>query len=139
MSSKEKANAALAAAVIFLLLSTCSAYFAFDRLSTSESWVRQTRDVQSALAQFAMSTSRAGRLRAEYVDSGDPSLLQRQTEEVNRVRNTVRTIQRLTVDNAEEQANCRTLADLTEKRIAIMDDAIALKRSGKSTLLGQAG
>ena len=49
MSSNGKANAALAAAVIFLLLSTCSAYFAFDRLSTSEGWVRHTRDVQSDL------------------------------------------------------------------------------------------
>jgi signal transduction histidine kinase len=138
MSSNGKANAALAAAVIFLLLSTCSAYFAFDRLSTSEGWVRHTHDVQSSLAQFTMSTARAGRLRAEYVDSGDPSLVQRQTDEVNQIRNTVASIQRLTADNAEEQANCKTLADLTEKRIAIMDDAIQLKRSGRSTLLGQA-
>jgi len=138
MSSNGKANAALAAAVIFLLLSTCSAYFAFDRLSTSENWVRHTRDVQSALAQFTMSTARAGRLRAEYVDSGDPSLVQRQTGEVNQIRNTVASIQHLTADNAEEQANCKTLAGLTEKRIAIMDDAIQLKRSGRSTLLGQA-
>ena len=138
MSSNGKANAALAAAVIFLLLSTCSAYFAFERLYTSEGWVRHTRDVQSALAQFAMATARAGRLRAEYVDSGDPSLVQRETEEVNRVRNTVASIQKLTADNAQEQVNCKALADLTEQRIKVMNDAIALKHAGKSTLAAQA-
>lgn len=138
MSSNGKANAALAAAVIFLLLTTCSAYLAFDRLATSESWVRHTRDVQSALAEFTMSTARAGRLRAEYVDSGDPSLVQRETDEVNQIRNTVASIQHMTGDNPQEQANTRILADLTEKRIAIMDAAIQLKRSGKSTLVGQA-
>ncbi len=138
MSSNGKANAALAAAVIFLLLSTVSAYFAFDRLSSNEAWVRHTRDVQSALAQFAMSMSRAGRLRAEYVDSGDPALVQRETDEVNQTRNTVALLRRLTIDNPQEQANIRVLADLTEKRIAIMDAAIQLKRSGNSTLAGQA-
>ena len=138
MSSNGKANAALAAAVIFLLLSTCSAYLAFDRLYTSEGWVRHTRDVQSSLAQFAMAIARAGRLRAEYVDSGDPSLVQRETDEVNRVRNTVASVQRLTADNAQEQANCKALADLTEQRVEVMNDAIELKRSGKSSLAGQA-
>jgi hypothetical protein len=54
MSSKGKANAALAAAVIFLLLSSCAPYLASTRLKSSEGWVRHTHDVQSALAQFAI-------------------------------------------------------------------------------------
>jgi signal transduction histidine kinase len=138
MSSIGKVKAALVAAVVFLLLSSCSAYFAFSRLSTSERWVRHTRDVQSALAQFAMTTARAGRLRAEYVDSGDDLLLQQQAEVVGQVRNAVASIQRLTTDNAQEQASCRILADLTERRIALMDQAIELKRTGKSSLAAQA-
>jgi signal transduction histidine kinase len=138
MSSIGKVNAALAAAVIFLLLSSCSAYIAFSRLNTSETWLHHTRDVQSELAQFAMTTARAGRLRAEYVDSGDASLLDRQADVVNQVRNTVASIQRLTADNPEEQANCRELAELTEQRIALMDKAIELKKSGESSLAAQA-
>jgi len=138
MSSIGKVNAAFAAAVIFLLLSSVSAYIAIARLNTSEGWVRHTRDVQSALAQFAMTTARAGRLRAEYVDSGDATLLQRQAEVVRQVRSTLASIGRLTVDNVQEQANCRQLAQLTEQRIEVMNESIQLKRTGKSTLEGQA-
>jgi signal transduction histidine kinase len=137
MSSIARVNAALAAAIIFLLLSSCSAYFALAGLNTSEGWVRHTRDVQSALAQFAMTTARTGRLRAEFVDSGDPSLAQREAEAVGQTRNTVALIQRLTSDNPQEQANCRTLAALSEHRIALLDQAIDLKRADKSSLLAQ--
>ena len=138
MSSIGKVKAALVAAIVFLLLSSGSAYFAFTRLTTSERWVRHTRDVQSALAQFAMTTARAGRLRAEYVDSGDASLLQQQAEVVGQVRNAVAFLERLTADNAQQQVSGRLLADLSERRIALMDQAIELKRTGKSSLAGQA-
>ncbi len=137
MSSIGKVNAALAAAIVFLLLSSCSAYLAFSRLNTGEGWVRHTRDVQSALGQYAMAIARAGRLRAEYVDSGDPSLLQQEAEQVSQVRNLVASIQHLTADNAQEQVNCRKLSELTEQRITLLDQAIALKRADKSTLLAQ--
>ncbi len=138
MSSNGKANVALAAGIIFLLVSSCSAYFAFTRLYSNEAWVHHTRDVQGMLAQFAMTTARAGRLRAEYVDSGDDSLLERQADVVSQVRSTVASIQRSTADNAQEQANCRKLAELTEQRIALMNQAIELKRTGKSSLVLQA-
>ena len=138
MSSIGKVNAALVAAIVFLFLSSCAAYLAFSRLSTSESWVRHTRDVQSALAQFSMTTARAGRIRAEYVDSGDTSLLDQQAGAVVQIRNAVASVQRLTADNSQEQVNCRKLADLSEQRIALMDQAIVLKRSGQSSLLAQA-
>jgi signal transduction histidine kinase len=137
MFSIGKANAALAAAIVFLLLSSCSAYFAFSRLHHSEQWVHHTRDVQSALAQFAMTTARAGRLRAEYVDTGDPSVLEEQTGVVRQLRGTIVSLQNLTADNHTEQDNCRRLAELSEKRIILMDQAIALKKAGNSTLLAQ--
>jgi CHASE3 domain sensor protein len=99
MSSIGKVNAALAAAIIFLLLSSCAAYLAFSSMDASQGWVRHTRDVQSALSQFSIATARAGRLRSEYVDSGDPSLLQQQADVVSQLRNSVSEIQRLTADN----------------------------------------
>ena len=138
MSSIARVNAALAAAIIFLLLSSCSAYFALASLNASEDWVRHSRDVQSALAQFAMTSARAGRLRAEFVDSGDPSLAQRQAEAVSQTRNMVALLQRLTSDNPQQQANCRRLAALSERRIALLNQAIDLKKADKSTLLAQA-
>lgn len=138
MSSTGKVNGALAAAVIFLLLSSCSAYFAFTRMDASQDWVHHTREVQSALSQFAMATARAGRLRSEYLNSGDDSLLQQQAEVVGQIRHMVAEIQRLTADNAQEQANCRKLFELAEQRIALMNQAIELKRTLQSPPAAQA-
>jgi signal transduction histidine kinase len=134
MSSIGKANAALAAAVVFLLLSSCAAYIALNRLNTNERWVRHTRDVQSALAQFAMSASRATRLRAEYIDSGDISLVERQANAVGQLRSTMTLVQSLIRDNSTQENSCLKLRELTERRIALMDASIALKRTGKSSV-----
>ena len=53
------------------------------------------------------------------------------------VRNSLRSIQRLILDNPPQQRNFKSLVELTEKRISLMDEAIALKRSGHGTLEGQ--
>ncbi len=112
--------------------------FAFNRMDASQGWVRHTRDVQNALAQLSMATARAGRLRSEYIDSGDASLLQQQAEVVSQIRNAVAIIQRLTADNAQQQANCRKLDELKEQRIDLLGQAIELKKTGKSTAAAQA-
>ena len=138
MFSTGKANAALAAAVIFLLLSTCAAYFAFARLRTSQNWVQHTRDVQRALDEFATTNTRASRLRAEFVDSGNEAVLQKQAEAVVAIRAALDRIQQLTADNMNHQRMYRQLVDLTDRRIALMNQAIELKRTGKSTLESQA-
>jgi signal transduction histidine kinase len=137
MSSDTKANAVLAAAIIFLLLTSCAVYFAFRRLQNSEQWVLHTLDVQHSLDHFSSTVGRAGRLRAEYIDSGNPAALSRQREAAAEVRAALSTVQRLTADNASQQANCQKLAQLTENRLRLMDQAMDLKRSGKSTLESQ--
>jgi len=138
MSSAGKINAALAAAIIFLVLSSFAAYFAFARLKQSQHWVQHTRDVEGALDNLALTTARAGRLRSQYVDSGDPAVLDKQADAVVQVRNALSTIQRLTIDNIEEQNNYRQLSELIERRIALMDRALELKRTGGSTPEAQA-
>lgn len=138
MSSASKVKAALAAAIIFLFLSSCAAYLAFARLDISQRWVQHTRDVQGALGEFSAAMNRANRIRGEYVESGNPSVLQRQTEAVLALRSSLAAIQRLTDDNAGQQSSCRKLALLTEQRIALMNKAIDLKRTGKSSPDAQA-
>jgi signal transduction histidine kinase len=133
MSSTRKANLVLAAAIVFLLLTTGAAYFAFARLQTSAVWVRHTLSVQHSLDHFSTIFGKAGRLRSEYVDSGNPELLSRQTDVVVEVRNALGDIQQLTVDNANQQAMWQKLAVVTDRRIGLMGQAIQLKRSGKST------
>lgn len=133
MSSTGKANVVLGAAVIFLLLTSVAAYFAFARLQTSAVWVRHTLDVQHSLDHFSTILGKAGRLRAEFVDSGEPELLSRQAEVVVEVRNALAEIRQKTADNVNQQAMWQQLAVVTDRRIGLMDRAVQLKRSGKST------
>jgi len=133
MSPSSKANTVLAAAVVFLLLTTCGAYFSFVRLQTSARWVRHTLNVQRELDHFSTASTRAGRLRSQYLDSGDPALLSRQAEGVVEVRNSLAAIRRLTADNMTQQANWEKLSQVTERRLEFMQQAIELKRSGKLT------
>ena len=101
MSSTAKTNAALAAAIIFLALSSFAAYFAFARLRTSQQWVQHTRDVQLALHQFATFDTRAARQRAEYIDSGDVTVLDRYAQSLTDARNQLNKIQQLTAEVAQ--------------------------------------
>ena len=124
--------------MLFLLLTSFAAYFAFVRLRTSQGWVQHTQQVQHAIDTFSATANRAGRLRSEYVDSGDATLLQRQSEAVVLVRSALSRIRDLTSDNVTQQDTCRKLVELTERRIALMDQALDLRRSGKSTPAAQA-
>ena len=137
MSSTRKANIALAAAIGMLLLSSVTAYFSFTRFRRNQEWVRHTRDVQHLLDRYSSIAGRVGRLRTEFVDSGDASLLQQLADARAAVRGNLDSIQQLTLDNPSQQANCRQLRELTERRLSLIDQAIELKRSGKSTLESQ--
>ena len=69
MSPRGKANVALAASLLFLLFSSCSAYLAFSRLDSSRAWMLHTRDVQRALAQVTIATTREARLPNPFASS----------------------------------------------------------------------
>lgn len=133
MSSTRKAQLVLVAAVVFLALTAAAAYFALARLQTNTEWVRHSLDVQHSLDQYSTLFGKAGRLRAEYIDSGNPEVLPRQASVVGAVRNELSNIRNLTSDNVNQQATLQSLKDLTERRIALMDQAMQLKRSGRST------
>ncbi len=67
---------AFGSAVVLLLLCGLATYDAVTRLRAAEAWVGHTRDVQSTLADLNAISSRAGRARTRYVDTGEDSFLQ---------------------------------------------------------------
>ena len=76
VSQRTRMKLAFASAVILLLLSGLAAYDAVVRLRGAQRWVSHTRDVQSALSDLNNVSTRAGRARTRYVDTGEETFLQ---------------------------------------------------------------
>jgi signal transduction histidine kinase len=138
MLTRTKTRLLFGSALLLFCLSGAGAFVAISRMRDAERWVTHTREVQVALANLNTVTSRAGRTRAEYMDSGDPGRLREHQLAVSQIPQTIATIRSLTADNAEQQQNCDRLEDLARQRIRLMEDSIALKQNNQSTLQNQA-
>ena len=138
MSSRKQAQAAFAVALILMVLSGIATGIACFRLRASLGWVDHTRSVQNALSNVSTVLARAGRERSVYVNSGDPGSLERYQSLVPQIVQSLNAVKQLTLDNPVEQANCAELDILAERRIALMNKAIALKQTNASTLANDA-
>ena len=103
MSQRTRTQLAFAAAVILLLLSGMAAYFTVVRLRTAQRWVSHTRDVQSALADINNISTRAGRARTRYVDTGDESFFEEYQVGGGEIPAKLQLVEQLTADNPEQQ------------------------------------
>jgi signal transduction histidine kinase len=134
MSPRKQATAAFAIATIFLLLSGIAATFSILRLRYTRNWVNHSYEVENALAEVNTVVSRSGRLRSEYVDSGDPALLREHDAVAAQIPQTLGLVRTLTRDNPSQQKNCAQLEALIGKRVLLMHEAIGLKQKNQSTL-----
>jgi signal transduction histidine kinase len=138
MSPRKQATAAFAVAISFLLLSGIAASFSIARLHSTRSWVTHTYEVENALSNVNVVISRAGRLRTEYVDSGDPVFLTEYETAAAQIPKSVQVVRFLIRDNPPQRENCTKLETLANKRIELMQRAIDLKLANESTLEKQA-
>jgi CHASE3 domain sensor protein len=129
---------AFGSAVILLLLSGLAAYDAVVRLRAAQEWVSHTRDVQSGLADLNSVSSRAGRARTRYVDSGDDNFLQEYQSAAAEIPTRLRQLRQLTADNPEQQGNWTHLEGITNLRFSLLDRSVQLKRGGSRQLPEQA-
>lgn len=134
MPPRREAQAAFAIATFFLLLSALAASFCIARLRTTRNWVDHSYDAQNAIANVSTTISRSGRLRAEYIDSGDPSILQEYAAAAAQIPQVLARVRSLTVDNVSQQKNCTDLEKITGERLSLMQQAIDLKQANESTL-----
>ena len=129
---------AFASAVILLLLSGLAAYDAVVRLRGAQQWVSHTRDVQSALSDLNNVSTRAGRARTRYVDTGEETFLQDYQTAVADIPSKLKQLEQMTADNAEQQAECGRLLKITDRRLALLESSVQLKRSGSANQEEQA-
>jgi signal transduction histidine kinase len=129
---------AFASAVILLLLSGLAAYDAVVRLRSAQKSVSHTRDVQSGLSDLNNVSTRAGRARTRYVDTGEETFLQDYQTAVADIPPKLKQLEQMTADNAEQQADCVRLLKITDRRLALLESSVQLKRSGSDNQEEQA-
>ncbi|MGB8830566.1 MAG: CHASE3 domain-containing protein, partial [Candidatus Sulfotelmatobacter sp.] len=129
MYPRKKAQLAFASAVAVLLLSAVAAYVTIARLRDSARWVIHTYQVESALGELDASVAVLTRSRTGYALSGDEDLVTNFEASLPRVREKLQEIRGLTIDNPAQVESCNRLKGITEQRIAIAEQSIALRKS----------
>jgi signal transduction histidine kinase len=135
---RTRTQLAFGAAVILLLLSGMAAYITAVRLRTAQRWVGHTRDVQSSLADINNISSRAGRARTRYVDSGNESFFEEYQAAAGEIPGKLKLVEVLTSDNPAQHALGERLASITNRRLDLLNRSVQLKRSGSTDAQGQA-
>jgi signal transduction histidine kinase len=137
VSQRTRTQLAFSAAVILLVLCGLAAYFAVIRLRTAQRWVSHTRDVQSSLAEVNNVSTRAGRARTRYVDSGNESFFDEYQAVAGEIPAKLKLVETLTADNPEQRELSQSLASITNRRLDLLNRSVQLKRSGSTDELEQ--
>ena len=129
---------AFGSAVVLLLLCGLATYDAVVRLRDAQEWVSHTRDVQSTLSDLNNVSSRAGRARTRYVDTGEDSFLQDYQSAAGDVSTKLQRLRQLTTDNPTRQEDWKHLEDVTNRRLGLLNQSIQLKQGGAIDVREQA-
>jgi signal transduction histidine kinase len=133
MSSSQKANFALALALILLCLSGIAAGLVIFRLYEAQLLVRHTYEVEVAIGDVESSLTAVGRSRVAYVNSPTPQLLQDFTDAIDKVAPALAKVRRLTADNPEQLKLCDRLEANANDRLAPSRKLVELKQQNQYT------
>jgi signal transduction histidine kinase len=130
MSPKKKARFAFASALVLLSLSGIAASVTIVRLLQSAKWVAHSYDIRIALADVQSAVLAAARASGSYSDSGDPAYLTPYESAKNDTRNKLLRVERLVNDNPVQQRLYKQVEDLANRRLALLDSFLDLRKAG---------
>ena len=133
MSSSQKANLALALALILLCLSGIAAGLVIFRLYEAQLLVRHTYEVEVAIGDVESTLTAVGRSRVAYVNSPSPQLLQDFTDAIDKVAPALAKVRRLTADNPEQLKLCDRLESNANERLDPSRKLVGLKQQNQYT------
>ncbi len=137
MSPRKNAQLAFASAVAVLLLSAGAAYFTISRLRVSAGWVLHTFEVERSLGALDASMASLARSRTGYAITGDDQLLESFDSDVPLARQKLQRVITLTEDNPRQQEFCSRLQDVTNRRLDLFRQSIALRKLAPRDDAGQ--
>jgi signal transduction histidine kinase len=138
MASRKSAQLAFASALAVLLLSAVAAYVTIVRLRDSARWVVHTYQVESKLGELEASVAVLTRARTAFAMSGNEEVLGSLGRGIPEARRKLREIRALIVDNPRQVDLCARLEEATERRLALVQESIALRKSSPKDDAGQA-
>jgi signal transduction histidine kinase len=137
MSPRTNAQVAFASAVAVLLFSAGAAYFTIARLRVSAGWVLHTFAVESALGELDASMASLARARTGFSITGNDQLLETFDSDVPLARQKLQRVIALTADNPRQREFCSRLEDVTNRRLDLFRQSIALRKSAPRDDAGQ--
>lgn len=129
MSPRKNAQAAFISAVAVLLLSSVAAYITISHLRASQEWVIHSYQVESVLGEVDAAMAEAARAHYSYLATGSENVLPSFEAAIPLAQQKLAEVRSLTEDNPQQQQNCTRLEDLTQRRIVLFREAIALRHS----------
>ena len=137
MPARQKARFAFVVAIGLFIAIGAAVYISSDRFIASEEWVMHTHEVQAAIDNVDVAVARVGRARLGYVSTGNPVFLNDFTDAVAKAPESLQQLRQMTADNPVQQRLCDGLEAYVTQRLAIYQQAIALRKANPSDLVGQ--
>ena len=137
MSPERRVQLTFACAVGLLLASGAATGFVMTRFIESQRWVIHAREVEAAIGELSAATGKAGRARAEYVNTGREEFLDAFNAQIPDIWKKLDTIADLTKDNPKQQQLWSQLQRLVGLRIDLYHKSIRLKHAAPQDEHGQ--
>lgn len=111
-----------------LMISSAASYISIRKLLDSEQWVNHTTQVVQQLDNLLSGMKDAETGQRGYLLTGDPAFLDPYTNSHNNVLQYFDGVQLLTLDNKSQQKDFPLLKLLIEKKYALIEETLAIKR-----------
>lgn len=104
------------------------------RLAKAQYWVVHTHDVETATAQVRGDIVAAGDARQIFIITGDPASLAEYQRAKTAIPGELSDLQKMTADNAAEQASVRQLGQVVSQRLGLLQKSIDLREQSGADL-----
>jgi signal transduction histidine kinase len=132
MSPRQKARLVFSLAMLLLISTGVGATASILNLLSSTKWVAHTYDVKESLSKIESLFGLAGRMRANYVASGDGSARSQYESAVVSLQGEIHSIAEVTGDNPIQRENSAQLQAICNRRVQVFNASMAAYTAGKT-------
>jgi signal transduction histidine kinase len=137
MSPRRKGRLVFSLALLLLISSGIGASVCILQLVSSTKWVAHTYEVKQSLSEIESLFALAGRMRANYVASGDAATRPQFEAAIIDLQHAIHDVRDVTSDNPVQLANSAHLQTVANQRIKVFTASMDTFASGKTDPIEQ--